>query len=286
MHRVQILLEMEELPQRRHRDDEAGDAAEDRAGDEVRPEHRRVPHRHRRHREVERDDRVDRDRDRDDRDRHDLHCRFESVPLARRAAPAECECAVDPSAQAGGAIAHEREVRNHRQHEKEDAAGQIRVDGEEIPHERRPEIRPDLPVARIRYQPEEQPRPAEMNDGKQRANHQREHGDHFRAARHRPPPAGVHEPEDRGDQRARMADADPEDEIGDVERPEDRVVDPGDPEAVVHLVRPGAEACQDDAAEECDERVETPRRPQQRTQQIVAELARRGFAHTCVWRSR
>ena len=183
--------------------EQRGNAAEDRAGDEVGPEDRRLPHRHRRHREVERHDRVDGDRHRDDGDGHDLHRRFEAVPLFRRAAPAERERAIDPPPQPGGAVAGDREVRNDRQEQEQQAAGEIGVDGEEVPDERRAEVRPDQPLARVRKQPEREPRPPEMDDRKQRADHQREHRDDFGAARHRPAPARVHQPEDGRDQRSR-----------------------------------------------------------------------------------
>jgi hypothetical protein len=106
------------------------------------------------------------------------------------------------------------------------------------------------------------------------------------AARHRAAPAGVHETKDGGDQRAGVADTDPEHEIRDVEGPVDRVVDPGHAEAHVHLVAPRAEPHEDDGAEEGDDQIETPRRFQQRAKQIVAELAGVGFAHTCVCRAR
>src|SRR5262245_65554576 len=45
-----------------------------------------------------------------------------------------------------------------------------------------------------------------------------------------------------------MADSDPEDEIGDVKRPKDRPLDPGDREAVPHLIGPGTEADKNDRA--------------------------------------
>ena len=49
---------------------------------------------------------------------------------------------------------------------------------------------------------------------------------------------GVDQPQDRGDQRAGVADADPEHEVGEVEAPEDRPVDAGDADAVPDLVGP------------------------------------------------
>ena len=47
------------------------------------------------------------------------------------------------------------------------------------------------------------------------------------------------EAEDGRDERAGVADADEEDEVGDVEAPEDREVQAGDAEAVAELREPG-----------------------------------------------
>src|SRR5258707_10417255 len=52
-----------------------------------------------------------------------LHRRFEAMPLLRRPLPAERERAVDPLAPPGGAVAHQREVRNHRQRSEERRVG-------------------------------------------------------------------------------------------------------------------------------------------------------------------
>ena len=66
-----------------------------------------------------------------------------------------------------------------------------------------------------------------------RADHQRECRDRFGAARDGPSPRGIDHSQNCGDQRAGVADADPEHEIGFVKAPEDRPVVSGDAEAVV-----------------------------------------------------
>ena len=53
------------------------------------------------------------------------------------------------------------------------------------------------------------------------------------------PPFGVRQPQDRRDERAGVADADEEDEVGDVEAPVDRHVETGHGEAAAQLARVG-----------------------------------------------
>ena len=100
----------------------------------------------------------------------------------------------------------------------------------------------------IRNQPEDEPGTAEMADGNNRADGKGEDGDGFGAARDRAAPSGVGQAQDGGDQRAGMADADPENEIGDVESPEYRRVQPPDADAVIDLIAEGEDAGQDHAA--------------------------------------
>jgi hypothetical protein len=190
------------------------------------------------------------------------------MPLLRGAAPAERQGAIDPLPQAGGLVAHHGEVRDHRQKQEQQAAGQVGVDGEEIPHERRPEVWPDQALARIGKQPEREPRPPEMDDREHRADHQREGGDHLGTARDRTSPAGVDQAQNRGDQRAGVADADPEHEVGDVKAPVDRPLDPREAEAEGHLRDPRHQPRGHDASQDHHERIEAPRRREERTQQV------------------
>ena len=66
--------------------------------------------------------------------------------------------------------------------------------------------------------------------------------DRFRGARDRLAPGGIGEAQDRGDQRACVRDADPENEIDDVEAPEDRPLQAGDAHPVAQLEAPGDRA--------------------------------------------
>ena len=203
------------------------------------------------------------------------------MPLLGRALPSKRQHAVQLLAPPRRLVAHQREVRNHRKQQEQEAAGEIGVDREEVPHERRAEVRPDQPLTRVRHEPEEQPRTSEMDDREQRADHQREYRDDFRATRHRPAPPCVHEAQNRGDERARVTDADPEHEVRDVEGPVHRHVDAGETEPHVHLVEPRPEPHRDDAAEDGDEEPEFPRRRHDGTQEIVADALGERFVHAC-----
>ncbi len=87
-----------------------------------------------------------------------------------------------------------------------------------------------------------------MADGNDRADGERENGDGFGAAGDGAAPAGVSQAQDGGDQRARVADSDPENEIGDVEGPEYGPVQAPDAEAMIDLITEGEDARQDHAA--------------------------------------
>src|SRR4029453_13772792 len=76
-----------------------------------------------------------------------------------------------------------------------------------------------------------------MDDGKHRADHQREDRDCLGTSGDRAAPLRVHQPKDGRDERAGMADADPKDEVGDVEGPKNRPADSSHAEATVHLIQ-------------------------------------------------
>src|SRR5262245_17201290 len=69
-----------------------------------------------------------------------------------------------------------------------------------------------------------------------------------------------------------MADADPENEISDVERPKDRPLDPCHGEAVPHLISPRAEADENHRPKKSHERIKPARRVAQRPQKIVVDF--------------
>ena len=244
---LEIFLQVQELAQQRHGQDQGGDAAEDGADDEVGSEDGGVPHGHQRHGEVPGDDGVHRDGDRNNGDGHDMHGDFKPLPLPRRALPSQRQHAVDLLAQAGGGVANSGEVGDGGQIQEGSAAGEIGGDGEEVPGQRRAEIGPYIALVGIRNHPVGEPRPPDVAKRNDAADQDRKDGDGLRAASDRAAPGGIAETQNRGDQSSGVADADPEDEIGDIEGPEDRGVDTPHADAVVELVtecsiRPQAQA--------------------------------------------
>src|SRR5215475_8866194 len=76
-----------------------------------------------------------------------------------------------------------------------------------------------------------------------------------------------------------MADADPENEISDVERPKDRPLDPCHGEAVPHLIGPGAEADENHRPKKSHECIKPARRVAQRPQKIAVDFPFRFKIH-------
>ncbi len=78
----QIFLQVQELSQQRHGQDQSGNAAEDGAGDKVRAEDAGVPHGHGGHGEIPGDDGVHGDGYRHDHHGHDVHGGFQARAIA------------------------------------------------------------------------------------------------------------------------------------------------------------------------------------------------------------
>ena len=111
-----------------------------------------------------------------------------------------------------------------------------------------------------------------MNQWKQGTDRQGKCGDGFGTPRHRSAPFSFDHTQNRRDQRAGLADTDPEHEVRFMKAPEYRPIVAGNGEAVVHLIRPGGQTGDHEAAKEGDAGIELPRRPQQRTQQVIRDL--------------
>ena len=272
MHGEQIVFEVKELAQEGHGQDKPGDAAENGSGHEVGSEDRRVPHGDGSHGKVPTHDGVHGNGDGNNGDCHDVHRRLKPVPLPRSALPAQGQDSVEFFPPASRFVAHQRPIRDDRQQKEGDAARQISADGEEIPHQGRAKLRPDVALAGIGGQPEEEPGPSEVDDGKQAADHQSKDGNHLSTTRHRTAPRGVGKAQYRRDQRPGMADADPEDEVGDVKGPEYRAVDSPYADSSPNLVGKGAGRGEHDAAEHGQREPEPSRGVEQRAQQIVVDL--------------
>ncbi len=183
-----------------------------------------------------------------DGDGHDVHGAFQAMPLLRIPLPSERQKRVKFLAPAVSQVASRGSIGNDRQKKKNHAARQIGEDGDKIPQQRRAKIWPDVALARIRHQPEEKPRPSQVADRYDRANGERENRDCLGATRDWSAPSRIRQAQNRGDQRAGVADADPENEIGNVESPEHRPVQAPHAKAVVHLITESKDAGQNHAA--------------------------------------
>ena len=180
----------------------------------------RVPARHDRHREVEADDGVDRN-DQRRRDAGEQQVRgFVAVPVHRRPAPAERQHAVDdPSDARLRPIAQRREVGHQADEPEQQRNRGVGRDREHVPDERAAELRPHAHRVRIREQPVGQPRAPGVEQREDARARDREQRHRLGEPVDRRAPRLLQQQQDRRDQRAGVPDADPPDEVGDVEAP-------------------------------------------------------------------
>ena len=274
-------LEPQTAPEQRHRHHQHADPREDRPDDEVGPEDRALPARRPGHREVPGHDRVHRDRDRNDRHRQDADPPLQAVPLLRGAAPAERQDGVEALPESGRrAVPHHGRIRNQRQEQVERAADDVGRDRGDVPDQGRAEVGPQHPAVGVGDHVVEDRHPAEVNQREEAADREREQRDRLRRTGHRPPPLRLRHPQDRRDQRAGVADADPEDEVDDVEAPEHRPVDAGDADAVRDLVAPAVEKNQDQGAACEGAQEQTGTAPVEAAQQLAVERGSRALGPT------
>ena len=177
---------------------------------------------------------MDADGDRDHDDRHRGDGSVEKAPLAGGPGPAEGQGTIEPS-PARQMVAQDRDVGDERQVEVDRAGRQIGRDRSDVPQQGRSEVAVPQDV-------EHAVGPAQIQDHAAHAEEEDQDGDHLGGARDRAPPFRVRQPQDRRDQRAGVADADEEDEVGDVEAPVDRHVETGHGEAPAQLARVGEDA--------------------------------------------
>ena len=197
------------------------EARVDGAGDEVGREDRRVPARHHRHREVEADDGVHREHQRRREAGENQRGHFVAMPVARRAAPAERQRAEDDLLHLRHrAIPHRRQVGDEADVPEHDRDGGVGRDREHVPDERAAELRPQAHGVGIGEQPVGgDPGAAGVEDREDRRAQDREDRHRFGEAADRHAPLLLEEQQNRRDERAGVADADPPDEVDDVERP-------------------------------------------------------------------
>ena len=164
------VLEAEGLARDHHQRDHHREAREDGAGDEVGREDRRVPAGQLRDGEVHRDDRVHGEDERCRQAGEDQVRRLVVQPVARRAAPAEREEAVDVAPNRGDrAVAQRGEVGDQADVPEERGDRAVGGDREEVPEERAPEPRPRAHLVRERRHPVREPGTADVNAGEEAA---------------------------------------------------------------------------------------------------------------------
>ncbi len=213
-----------------HRDD--AEAVEDGADDEERREDRGVPAGQLADRVEHGDAAVDRDDERHAEDADEPVDLPPARPVYGGATPAEREHAIEHAAQAGGrAIAHAGKVGDQAEVPEQHRDEQIDGDGEDVPLQRAAELRPHAQHVRIREQPQEEERPAEVDDRKQAGADHRKYRHRLGEAVEGITPGGADHQQQRRDQGPGAADGNPPDVVDDGEAPVDRDVDPPDADA-------------------------------------------------------
>ena len=136
-------------------------------------------------------------------------------------------------------IAQRREVRDQPDVPEQHRDRAVDADREDVPEQRAPEVRPHPHLVRQREHPVGDPDAADVDAREHQGAHDREDRHRFRGAVDRRAPLLAEEEEDRGDQRAGVADADPEHEVRDVPRPADGNVETPDADALPEQPRHG-----------------------------------------------
>src|ERR1700674_93987 len=161
------------------------------------------------------------------------------TPVAVRAAPANGENSVEQLLDLRlRAIAQRREIRNQPGVPKEDRDGKVSRDRENVPEERAAEVRPDAVVIRERREIPRHPDAADVDAWENRGANDGEERHRFGGAVDGGAPFLPEQEQDRGDEGAGVSDTDPENEVGDVPSPADRMIQ-----------SPGADAGRDLVAE-------------------------------------
>ena len=238
-HRLEVpgghhVLEAHEAPSGNHQRHHHGEAAEHRAGDEVRREDRLVPAGDDRDREVVAHDGVHREHQRRRQPGEQEVGDLVVMPVARRPAPSEGKDAVDaPHPPRRRAVAERGKVGDEPQVPEEQRGDEVGGNGEHVPHQGALELWPDAVGARVGEEPVDgEPRPPGVQHGEERRLHHREERHRLREPVDAGAPLLLEEEEDGRDQRPGVADADPPDEVDDSEGPADRDVGPPHPDAL------------------------------------------------------
>ena len=221
------VLETVDRPQRQHQGEHHAEAGEDRPGDEIRRENRRMPTGQQRNGEVEGDDGVNGKNQRGrNAGQHEVS-HFVVAPVAVRTAPAHRKKSVDkragPLTGRLEAITQNCEVRQQADIPKEHRNRSVGRDGEYVPLERRTEILPDRIRVRDRKEIKCVPHATDVKNREDTGAHDSENCHGLGRTIDRRAPFLPQQAEDRGDQGAGVTNTNPEDEIDDVPRPVDRI---------------------------------------------------------------
>ena len=169
----------------------------------------------------------------------------EVTPFTVAVPPAERKDREDPLARGVGfLVAKHCDVGDQADVEERGRDSEVRRDRENVPHERRLEIREQETPVRIRQQPEELPRAPDVNDRKETGRHDREHRHRLGGAVDRGSKAGAEEEQDGRDERTGVTDTYPEHERDDVVAPHHRRFVSSLAEPPIDLIHPGGGADQ------------------------------------------
>ena len=169
-----VVLELHELANRYDDREHHPDARKDGARDEVRREDRRVPTGNERHGKVEGHDAVYGENERRGERRQKQIRAREVAPFRVGVSPSERERGKDALAnRVGLLVAKHRDVRDETDVEERGRHREVGQNREDVPHQRALGIRPDQPPVGIRNEPEELPRPSEVENRKEAGLEQR-----------------------------------------------------------------------------------------------------------------
>ena len=142
------------------------------------------------------------------------------APVGAVAAPAERDDAVEAALeQRRRAVTRRRQIGQQARVPEEERDREVRRHRDDVPRERRAELRPHPHLGGVRDEPVGEPRASQMQDGKAARLNHREERHPFGESVDRRPPAHLEEQEDGRDERPGMTDPDPPDEVDDREGP-------------------------------------------------------------------
>ena len=189
-------------------------------------------------REIEADDRVHGKHQRRGQSRQQQIGHFVTMPVSRRTAPTHCQHPInDLKGLATSAIAQRGKVgdqTNKPEHRRDSGVG---GDSKDVPHQRAAKLRPDAHRVGIGKQPVSQPGTAQVHNRIHAGLGYGKQGHRFRKTINGRAPLLPEQEQNCRDQRARMTDSDPPDEIQNIHSPGDRNVDTPKPNAFEEELR-------------------------------------------------